>query len=205
MGRALVLSYEGQTSRFAFQKVDRKKLYGVRKRIPMDPDGRPARRGSLTYDGSLVLQSGMTAQGYFDEQGLWWPSKELVGLDAEGEPVERHDSTLGKEVALEGPLSPTGLLDLRIQSVYALEPEEEGALDEGLKAALDAGQVFRFPFVYRAGYKSDEAWLVANDTGTYALVGRPTDAPWSELTRAVDPTDLDDEDDLDDELDFEMF
>ncbi len=205
MARALILAYDGAVSRFGFSKVDRSKLYGVRKRIPLDPDGRPARRGALTYDGSMVIQQGMTAQGYFDEDNRWWPVGDLVGLDADGNEAEKHQSTLGREVELEGPLPATGLLDLRVQSVYALEPEDEDALDPGLKAKLDEGALFRFPFVYRSGYKQDEAWLVANDTGVYAITGRPADAPWSELTRAVDPADLDEEDDLDDELDFEMF
>lgn len=205
MPRALMLSYEGRTSRFGFSKVDRKKLYGQRRRIPMDPEGRPARRGALTYDGSLVIQPGMTAQGYFDEEGRWWPYGELVGLDDEGQPVDKVESTLNREVELEGPLPATGLLDLRVQAVYALTPEDDEALDDALKARLDEGALFRFPFAYRSGYKQDEGWLVANDTGVYAIIGRPVDPPWSELDRVVDPSDLDDEDDLDDELDFEMF
>lgn len=205
MGRALVLAHDGRVSRFAFSKVDRRKLYGVRRRIPLDPDGRPARRANLTYDGSLVLQPGMTAQGYFDEQGHWWPYGDLVGLDESGNPVDKKASTLGREVDLEGPLPATGLLDLRVQSVYALDPEDEDALDEALAESLRAGDLYRFPFVYRSGYKQDEAWLLANDTGIYAIVGRPAEAPWSELSRVADPSDLDDEDDLDDELDFEMF
>jgi len=205
MARSLILSYQGGVSRFGFSKVDRKKLYGVHRRIPLDPDGRPARRGALTYDGSMVIQQGMTAQGYFDEEGRWWPVGELVGLDDQGNEVPRVESTLNRQVELDGPRPATELLDLRISSVYALTPEDEDALDEQLKARLDAGELFRFPFAYRSGYKQDEGWLVANDTGVYAIVGRPTDPPWSELTRAVDPTDLDDEDDMDDELDFEMF
>jgi hypothetical protein len=147
----------------------------------------------------------MTAQGYHDEHGRWWPVDELVGLDADGREVSRVASTLGVEVELEGPLPAQGLLDLRVQSVYALTPDEEKGLDNDLRVELDEGRLFRFPFSYRDGYKRDEAWLLANDTGVYAIIGQPTRPEWCELTKLPRPDELDTEDDLDDEIDFEMF
>lgn len=205
MARTLLLSLDGEVSSFTFAKVDRSKLYGRRRRMALDPEGRPARRGALTHDGSLVLQPGMTGQGYFDEDGRWWPNGELVGLDDEGAPLDKLPSTLGHEVALEGPRPASALLDLRVRAVYALEPDEETGLADGLRQALDAGQLFRFPFSYRGGYRQDEGWLVANETGVYALVGNATEPRWSELQLAVTSDEIDDEEDLGDELDFEMF
>jgi len=65
MSKSIVLNFEGGASRFAFSKLDRKKLYGYRRRISLDANGEPCKKGSLTEDGRFVLQSGMTAQGYF--------------------------------------------------------------------------------------------------------------------------------------------
>lgn len=205
MARTLQLSFRGNVSAFAFSKVDRAKLYGRRIRQQLDPDGRAARRGALTRDGSLVVQQGMTAQGYFDEEERWWPVGDLVGLDAEGNALEKIPSTLGRPVDLEGPLPAAGLLDLKVKAVYALDPDEELGLQDDLRSELDQGSLFRFPFSYRGGYSLDDAWLVANDSGVYALVGESTELVWSELQTPVDEADVDDDDDLDDELDFEMF
>ena len=205
MARTLMFSYNGEISSFSFAKVDRRKLYGTRRRMALDPEGRPALRGSLTHDGSLVLQQGMTAQGYFDEEGRWWPNGDLVGLDDDGTELPRIPSTLGREVELTGPEPASALLDLRVRAVYALDPDEETGLSPALKAALDDGQLFRFPFSYRGGYREDEGWLVANDTGVYALIGGSVSPNWCELQVAVAADEIDDDEDLGDELDFEMF
>lgn len=200
MARSIVVSREGEISSFAFRKIDRARLYGRRRRIPLDPEGEPCTRAALTEDGSLILRQGMTAQGYFDDDGHWVPHSELVGLGPDGEPLERRASTLGREVEL-APADAREVLDVRVRSVYLLEPEE---VAEGLAEALAAGEMFRFPFVYREGWDESWAWLVANpDDDLFVLVGDRAEPAWSEPH--VLPTVLDDEDELDDELDFEMF
>lgn len=201
MAREVVVSYQGNVSRFGMSKVDRTKLYKRRRRIQLGPDGEPCRSAKLAADGSLLVLSGMTAQGYFTENGSWVPSKELVGLDAEGEPIEKIDSTLGVEQALEGPVDAADVLDLKVQSVYGLDPSE---LDDALKAALEKGEVFRFSFNYRADYQAEIAFLIANNEGeVFALIGQPTVPVWQDV-RAILPAVVDDDED-DDELDFEMF
>ncbi|MEM8934267.1 MAG: hypothetical protein AAGE94_23950 [Acidobacteriota bacterium] len=201
MARSIVLSRAGATSSFAFKKIDRARLYGRRRRIPLDPAGEACTRAALTEDGSLILRQGMTAQGYFDHDDHWVPQGELVGLDEHGEPLERRTSTLGREVELEGPLDPRDVLDVRTRSVYLLSPED---VDDGLREALEAGSLFRFPFVYRESWEDSWAWLVANPDGDlFALVGERVEPVWSEPH--VLPAEETDDDDLDDELDFEMF
>lgn len=200
MARSIVVEKDGATSSFAFRKVDRSKLYGRRQRIHLDPSGEPCARASLTDDGSLLLRVGMTAQGYFDEDGHWIPYGELQGLGPEGETLEKVPSTLGEAVGLEGPVDPGLLLDHRNQSVYMLDAEE---LDEALKASLESGDVYRLPFNYRPGWSEGHAFLVANPDGElFALVGDPAPPDWCEPNRLPEP---DEDDDLDDELDFEMF
>ncbi|MEO1085887.1 MAG: hypothetical protein AAFY88_16740 [Acidobacteriota bacterium] len=200
MARSIVVDYQGESSSFAFRKVDRGKLYGTRKRVALDPSGAACERAALTEDGSLILRQGMLAQGYFDREGRWIPQKELVGLDAAGEVLEPRSSTLGEAVPLEGPVPVTELLNVRTQSIYALDPNE---ISGELKERLSAGEIFRLPFVYRTSWEESWAWLLANMDGElYAVLGSLTTPLWCEPHRLPE---VDDDDDFDDELDFEMF
>lgn len=202
MAREIVVSRDGKVSTFAMSKVDRSKLYGKRRRLHLGPDGEVCTRAALTEDGSMLVQSGMTAQGYFTDGGTWVPNKELVGLDDEGKPVEKVDSTLGKEQALEGPVDPQEVLDLNLQSVYALDPKE---IEDALKDQLIGGDTFRFVFNYRADYQAETAFLVANPEGEiFALIGRPAEPAWRDAEEMI-PTFEESDDDDDGDLDFEMF
>lgn len=198
MARNLVLSYRGEDSKFGFARLDRSRLYGSRRRVVLDRDGEPCRRAELTDDGAFVLQPGMTAQGYFDRDMTWVPNSQLVGLEPDGSPAPNVPSTLDVAQPLVGPVPPETLLDTRIQSVYALEPE---TLSEPLAAALTDGAIFQFPFSYRTDHRIMTGFLVANDDGVFALVGHPARPEWSELADVIG----DDDGELDDDLDFEMF
>lgn len=202
MAKAIVVEHRGGVSSFAFHKIDRSRLYGRRRRVALDPASQPCTRASLTTDdASLLLRPGMTAQGYFDEELRWIPSKELVGIDAEGEPLEVQPSTLGEPVALGDPVDPTELLDVRVQAVYLLSPEE---FADELKAELLAGKIFRFPFNYRPGWDRGEAFLVANEKGDlFALSGQSWKPDWASPNALLEP--LGEDEDFGDELDFEMF
>ncbi len=201
MARQIVVGLGGGSSSFSFSKLERAKLYGRRRRVALDAGGEPCGRAQLTRDGRYVLRHGMTAQGYFTEKGTWLASAALVGLDADGEPLEKQPSTLGNEVPLEGPLPPEVLLDHRIGSVYMLDPTEA---DEGLSTALAEGGIFRFDFRYRDGFSTSTAFLLQNEEGTFALIGEEALPEWIEPAAAPPP--VDDEDDAEgDDLDFEMF
>lgn len=200
VARSIIVSLQGKPSTFGYSRVSRKQLYGARKRVPLDPKGELCQRAELSDDGSMLIVSGMTGQGYFDEGGRWVTNEELVGLDAKGQPVPEQPSTLDKPQALSE-VEPEALFDSTASSVYALEPEQ---LDPALRQALDAGKLFRFDFNARADYDMDTAYLVANEHGIFAIVGTHLQVPWSELEKPE--VDVDDDDDSsDDELDFEMF
>ena len=199
MARTIVVTLDGNASSFGFSRLDRKKLYATRKRIALDSGGDPCTRATLTEDGSMLVTSGMTGQGYFDESGRWVPTGELVGLDADGNQVEEHPSTLGAPQALTE-VEPDALLNAAVTTVYMLDADE---VDDALQARLDEGGVFQFAFNMRADYHVETAFLVANDQGTFALLGDRFETPWCTLERPVVPDEDDDDDD--DELDFEMF
>lgn len=148
----------------------------------------------------MLVTSGMTGQGYFDATGRWVQTSELVGLDADGMPVEKHPSTLGAAQALTE-VEPDALLNAAVTTVYMLDADE---VDDALQARLDEGGVFQFAFNMRADYHVETAFLVANDQGTFALLGDRFETPWCTPEQPAVPDD-DDADDDTDELDFEMF
>lgn len=201
MAKPIIVSLGGVESRFDHEKLDRSKLYGRRQRQVLDPHGKKCERAELTRDGTLLIRSGMTAQGYFDEAGTWIPNSKLVGLDADGKPVSQIPSTLGECQKLVGPVAPDELLDLAVRAIYVLAAEQ---LDPKLEAELKAGKSYKFTFCYRPGYEAETAFLVGNPSGYFALVGTPAETVWCELATVAAVEVTEDAAD-DDELDFEMF
>ncbi|MEM1417663.1 MAG: hypothetical protein AAGH15_22385 [Myxococcota bacterium] len=201
MARQIVVARDGATSTFDFAKVDRTRLYGRRRRIPLDPAGKACTRASLTSDGAVLVKAGMTAQGYYTSGGHWVPNGELVGLGEDGQPKEQVPSTLGEAQPLRGPFGPERVLDLVPHAIYMLSPL---AVEDALVSALREGAVFESDFAYRAGYLADTALLVANEAGElFALVGRIVEPVWREAEERI-PTFIEDPGD-DGDLDFEMF
>jgi hypothetical protein len=201
VAKSIVVTFAGAESSFALEKLDRAKLYGRRERRSLDPLGRRCERAELTRDGALLVRSGMTAQGYFDEGGEWIPNRDLVGLDRQGQPLAQVPSTLGIAQPLIGPLAAEEVLDLAVRTVYLLEPDQ---IDDALAEQLRGGHAFRCAFNYRADYKAETAVLVGNETGFFALVGCVIEPTWSSL-ETVARESFDDADSEDEELDFEMF
>lgn len=202
MAKTINVAWDGQEAVFGFTAVDRTALYGKRRRIAFDESGEPCSRASLLVDGSLILKSGMTGQGYFLPDGRWVAQGDLEGINPDGSAAELAPSTLGATVSLEGPVSPEQVLDMKVATVYLLDPE---TLPDGLRASLESGDCFTFPFNFRADYRAETGVLLANSEGIWALIGNPVSCEWSELGRTVDAVaDADGDDDADD-LDFEMF
>ncbi len=198
--KTIAVSLQGKTSEFNFRKLDRSMIYGKRRRLVLDPSGKPCERAALTDDGTTLIRAKMTSQGYFNEDGDQIPRGELVGIDGEGNVVEKSPSTLGDAQELQGPVPAETVLDLQVESVYLLDEVE---LDPALQKSLDAGDVYRFRFNYYADYTCQAAFLVANDEGIFALIGNPIVPEWCELEQLAGETF--EEESLDDELDFEMF
>ena len=200
MGKEILINYQGEEAQFSHKKVDRSKLYGSRKRIPLDPMGENCQRCELSDDGSTLIMSGMTSQGYFDSDINWIPNKELIGMDSSGKVLDKVPATLG--VAQDAVISELeSLLDLAVDSVYQLDPEE---VPQSIQTVLESGKVFNFPFNYREDYHAESAYLVLNDEGYFALIGNPVKPEWMELEQIVEES-FESEAEDDDDLDFEMF
>jgi hypothetical protein len=199
MAKPLMVSLGSEVCSFNLKEVERADLYGSRKRLPTDVVGRTCMRAALTQDGSLLIASGMSGQGYFNAAGQFVPRAKLVGLDTQGKVVESQPSTLGISQALEGPVDPSKVLDLELLSVYLLTPElEGGALIDRLKA----GEIYACNFNYAASLEVERAYLLANDQGVFALVGKPVTVGWVEEGTRFAP--LVEAAEASDDLDFEM-
>jgi len=199
MAKLILINYQGEEAQFSHKKVDRSKLYGSRKRIPLDPSGENCLRCELSDDGSTLIMSGMTSQGYFDSDINWIPNKELIGMDSSGKVLDKVPATLG--VAQDGVLSELeSLLDLAVDSIYQLDPEE---VPQSIQTVLESGKAISFPFNYREDYHAESAYLVLNDEGYFALIGNPIKPEWMELDQIVEETFESEAED--DDLDFEMF
>ena len=171
----------------------------MKRRIPIDADGNSCTRASLDVAGGILLKKGMTGQGYLDDKGNWLERSTLTGVDAHGEVLKPAPSTLGEVVQGEE-ASLEEALDLRVSSVYALEPKE---LDDDLKKSLEAGSLVGLDFNYREDYQMERAFLAGNKDGYFTMVGQPATPGWSEYEKSHDTED--EESYEDDELDFEMF
>jgi hypothetical protein len=177
MAKPIIVSLSGKEYSFTPTKIERAKIYGAKKRVALDAQERFCIRASLTSDGAHLMQAGMTAQGYFKEDGQMVSRSEMQGIDFNGKVVETIPSTLGFPQALEGPVSGSEVLNLEIESIYFAQPlDEEGALHQKLKH----GEIYKFSMNYSAGLEMETAYLVGNDEGYFALVGKPTQIDWIE-------------------------
>ncbi len=200
MAKTINLTYGAETAIFAYKPIDRAVLYGKRRRVAFDLNGKECAKASLLSDGSLLIRSGMTAQGYFTEDETWVPQSELEAINLDGTKPELFPATVGENVVAEK-VSAVEALSLRFDTTYSLEPEE---LPGGLKKELDSGSIFKFPFNPRADYQVETGILVSNENGYFALIGQEVEYQYSALSSVVSVVDEAASDSSDD-LDFEMF
>jgi hypothetical protein len=200
MAKTINISYKGESAVFGYKPIDRGVLYGKRRRVPFDADGNECAKASLLEDGSLLIKSGMTAQGYFTPDKVWVAQGDLEAINPDGSTPELFPATIG-EVVEATQLSPVEALNLRFGTTYALEPE---VLSEGIKKELDSGVVLTFPFNPRADYEVETGVLVGNENGYFALIGQKNQYEFVGLASVVSVAE-EANSDASDDLDFEMF
>ena len=200
MAKTINISYKGESAVFGYKPIDRGVLYGKRRRVPFDGEGNECAKASLLEDGSLLIKSGMTAQGYFTPDKVWVAQGDLEAINPDGSTPELFPATIG-EVVEATQLSPVEALNLRFGTTYALEPE---VLSEGIKKELDSGVVLTFPFNPRADYEVETGVLVGNENGYFALIGQRNQYEFVGLASVVSVAEEANSDTSDD-LDFEMF
>ena len=200
MAKTINISYKGESAVFGYKPIDRGVLYGKRRRVPFDGEGNECVKASLLEDGSLLIKSGMTAQGYFTPDKVWVPQGDLEAINPDGSTPELFPATVGEEVVATE-LSPIDALNIRFGTTYALEAE---TLSEGIKKELDSGVILTFPFNPRADYEVETGVLVGNENGYFALIGQKNQYEFVGLASVVSVAEEANSDTSDD-LDFEMF
>lgn len=200
MAKPLIVERDDKLASFEVSLLERKKLYGSRKRVALDDNGHVCTRATLIKDGELLLVSGCIGQGYFTDAGTWVERRQMVPVGADGQVAEMNPSTLGVPQKVEGPVDALDILKLDVQSIYSLTMLDD---ELGLKPRLDAGEIFRCPFNYSSGVEVETAFLVANPSGYFAIVGHPVEAEWCAQDQALMPPA--DAAFQEDDLDFDMF
>lgn len=194
----LALSFEGTVSTFGISSVDRSDIYGKRRRVALDSDGNICTRVSVTEDGSTVLKSGMTGQGYFLPNGQFVKQSAVEVYSESGKRLSKQASSLSEPQPLQGPVEPERILDTHITSVYMLEPTE---VSETLRTSLDGGAIYELSFCYRDSYTPEQAFIVSNKNGYFMLSGEAATTEWVSLETSVAIPVADEIDD--DDLDFD--
>ena len=192
----LELTYQGQPSRFSKSEVDRARLYGSRKLVAVDGDGRECATALLTRDGH-VLPAGCTAELYLNERGDVVARSELVAVDERGAPLPALESTTGEPQKLEGPVPAQELLEYVVVRVHALHLHAV-TLAPGLAEALEAGAVFRVPYRPRRTVVETSAFLLGSASGVFLVQAEPCGFDFVGLDQPALPEDgAGEEDDVD--------
>src|SRR5262249_1648178 len=105
MARVLTFALGDQSFSCGVDKLDRKKLYGYRRRQVLDDKARACRLGLLCEDGRSLLGPGGVAMAYLDQGGDWIERGELLAVDDAGRPLPLLPSSYDAPIRLDDPVS----------------------------------------------------------------------------------------------------
>ncbi len=205
MARALIFTIGGQTVSCGVDKVDRRKLYGFRRRQVLDEQNRACKLGLLCEDGHSLVGPGGVAMAYIDQEGDWVDRGQLVAVDDQGNPLPLIPSSYDGPIALTQQVTLDDAAALLVRDVLQLDG---GPADSPLRTAIGE-QIFRFVYSYRADYAGEEAYLMNTPDGLFALIGDRVEYHFVGLQSEAPVEaagDAENDDDLgkDDDLDFGM-
>ena len=198
MAREILLNLNKKKSTFEISKIDRKKLYGFKKRLFLDDKGEECSKANLEEETGIVFVNSDISSCYLDHKGNYIEKSDLEAINENDKKVKKEDSTIGREVNLNS-ITTEDALNLKVNSVYHLEPKE---FDKNLKSKLDKGEVFSFPFNYYADFKLENGIILKSEKEYFALIGRKTSCHWVGENSDDLPEDVEEFEDND--LDFEM-
>ena len=183
------------------KKVDRKKIYGWSKIEVYDENKSKCKIAGLA-DGCYILPSGSTSLVTLNTKGEVVSKRDMVGLDADGKPVDKVPSVYDRTVLLRE-ATVDEYLSLSVKSVYQLNIAEK---KEDFLKVLNTGKIFYFVFNYREDYEGDDAFLLSNGNEIFAITGMLSEPEFmglqdNEQELVVEDTEATDEDDFD----FAMF
>ena len=201
MARTAEFSINGLSVEAELKKVDRKKIYGWSSIEVYDENNSKCKIAGLA-DGRYILPSGSTSLVTLNTKGEVVSKSDMVGLDAEGKPVDKVPSVYDRTVMLREATVDEYLL-LSVKSVYQLNIAEKK--DDFLKV-LNSGKIFYFVFNYREDYEGDDAFLLSSGNEIFAITGMLSEPEFvglqdNEQELVVEDAEASEEDDFD----FAMF
>jgi hypothetical protein len=202
IARALALNLDGQEFSVLLAKVDRSGLYGEVTIEAFNEKGDPAEIKVLASDGSTLIDKGGTALEMLNKAGDSLERGEIETVDLEGNPIEpvessfRHVNDLS-EAKLDDYLS------LIVKNVYWLQPGEDSDMSV-LHEHLGDGRIYSFPFAYRDGIETDEAYLVGSTKEAFMIVGDQATLRYMKFDQPVFLDDTEEEEVSADDLSFDL-
>jgi len=167
MARTATLTMSDKSYSVGLNKLDRKKIYGWSKVDIFDDNDQSCSLASIA-DGRYVLPSGSITLAGFNPKGEYIAKSSLIGVDEKGKKVEKVPSIFDEPATLTK-ADLDEYLSLNVKSVYQLAIEEG---KEELLGLLEGGDIYRFPFNYRADYEADDAFLLTSAGEVFAVVGK---------------------------------
>ena len=201
MARQAEFSFSGKSIKAELKKVDRKKIYGWSTIKVYDENGSKCSLAGLS-EGSYVMPSGSSSLVSLNSKGETVSKNTLVGVNLDGEKVEKVPSIYDQKVILRE-ASIDEYLSMAVKTVYQLNIEEN---KEALLGELNEGKIYYFVFNYREDYEGDDAFLLSNENEIFAVTGLSSDLEFigledNEKELVAEAEEVAEEDDLD----FAMF
>jgi hypothetical protein len=203
MPRPLILVLDGEEFTVTLKKLDRESLYGKVEIEAFDEKKRPAEIKVLAADGNTLIDKGGTALEMVTIQGDSIERADIRMVDREGRELETVKSSFGGPNNLNR-AEIDDYLSLIVKSVYMLETAEDSSMDL-LCEHLGDGQIFSFPFSYRDGIDSDEAFIVGNaDKDPFMIIGQQATLQYLKLNQTATLDSVEEDEISADDLSFDL-
>jgi len=204
MAKQLMFQTNEQVNPCDIVRLDRKKLYGWKDIVAIGPDGNECVRMDIDETGSFIIPKGGKALGNIGENGRWVEKADLKAVDSDGNPAKLIPSSFDSPIQLDNIVDIETYLDHIIDVVYMIKPGDD-IKDSLIQTIRSADGIFTFPFNYRPGYESKNAFLIETKDVIYMVVGTPSPFEFIGLEQMSDLNvneEADEDFSIEDDLDF---
>lgn len=203
MGRALVLSLDGEEFPVQMQKIDREKLYGKIEIEAFDEEGNKAFLQILAADGRTLIDAGGTSLATIDESGNSLDRKNLIPVTSDGEEIKPVPSSFSAPNILYN-ADIDEYLSHTVKSVYILTPAKDSNFNL-LEDSLSDDTIYKFDFSYRGGLEYDTAFLLSNEKTVFMIIGVNAALQFVKLNRPGMLEPVDEQEISGEEIEFDLF
>ncbi len=200
MAREPKFIFGEQTFSGALTKVDRDKVYGWTETKYIDPNGNPCTFVNILEDGKTMIGSGGIAYKTIDDSSNEVEKSSLVAKNLDGSEAILKPSVFDIDNVLSNDKNIEDYLSMDVKGVYQISITDG---HEDLLKILSTYKVLYFPFNYRAGYESDDAFLISQGNIVFVVTGKITNFTFATLD--VPAALVEENEDNNDEFDFNMF